>query len=247
MSNCGNCGNVLKPGGGCGCLNCPPGDPGQDGVNGLSAYEIWLGEGNVGTEQDFLDSLVGPPGEDGEDGIAAAPKICFYDETISTLEVSASLPDPTIYHFPPGYGNLTYTNNSGETKDFIVHVSYDCRINETNINFMYNHVDAAIVKTVAAIDSVEYQEYGLWNLGGNLMNGNNIGDFVTRNIANDNVLTDQGDSVEWRFQQVDVPYNTNFFKKVTLNDTESISLKFKSPEPGINSTLIQAQIAVLEC
>jgi hypothetical protein len=60
-------------------------------------------------------------------------------------------------------------------------------------------------------------------------------------------LTDQGDSVEWRFQQVDVPYNTNFFKKVTLNDTESISLKFKSPEPGINSTLIQAQIAVLEC
>lgn len=29
------------------------------GVNyvGLSAYDIWLQEGNVGTEQDFLDSL----------------------------------------------------------------------------------------------------------------------------------------------------------------------------------------------
>jgi len=29
---------------------------------GASAYQIWLDEGNVGTEQDFLDSLVGPPG-----------------------------------------------------------------------------------------------------------------------------------------------------------------------------------------
>ena len=33
---------------------------GIDGDNGLSAYEIWLNAGNTGTEQDFLDSLVGP-------------------------------------------------------------------------------------------------------------------------------------------------------------------------------------------
>jgi hypothetical protein len=32
------------------------------GVPGFSAYEIWLSHGNIGTEQDFLDSLVGPPG-----------------------------------------------------------------------------------------------------------------------------------------------------------------------------------------
>ena len=41
------------------------GDPGRDGQNGVdgqdgkSAYQIWLDEGNVGTEQDFLDSLNG--------------------------------------------------------------------------------------------------------------------------------------------------------------------------------------------
>jgi hypothetical protein len=45
-----------------------PGAPGQDGTdgtdgtNGSSAYEIWLGAGNVGTEQDFIDSLKGAPG-----------------------------------------------------------------------------------------------------------------------------------------------------------------------------------------
>jgi hypothetical protein len=38
------------------------GTDGQDGADGLSAYQIWLGEGNTGTEQDFLDSLVGAKG-----------------------------------------------------------------------------------------------------------------------------------------------------------------------------------------
>lgn len=42
------------------------------GATGLSAYEVWLGQGNVGTEQDFLDSLVstvpGPAGPQGETG-----------------------------------------------------------------------------------------------------------------------------------------------------------------------------------
>lgn len=32
------------------------------GPPGLSAYQIWLDEGNTGTEQDFLDSLKGEPG-----------------------------------------------------------------------------------------------------------------------------------------------------------------------------------------
>jgi hypothetical protein len=36
--------------------------PGIPGATGKSAYEIWIEEGNVGTEQDFLDSLVGADG-----------------------------------------------------------------------------------------------------------------------------------------------------------------------------------------
>ena len=39
--------------------------PGQDGRDGESAYEIWLSEGNVGTVQQFLDSLKGEKGDDG--------------------------------------------------------------------------------------------------------------------------------------------------------------------------------------
>ena len=41
---------------------------GLDGSDGLSAYEIWLNNGNSGSESDFLASLVGPAGADGADG-----------------------------------------------------------------------------------------------------------------------------------------------------------------------------------
>lgn len=35
-----------------------PAEPAKDGVKGDSAYDIWLDQGNTGTKQDFLDSLV---------------------------------------------------------------------------------------------------------------------------------------------------------------------------------------------
>ena len=41
---------------------------GKDGKNGLSAYEIWLNQGNTGTETDFLNSLQGEKGNKGDTG-----------------------------------------------------------------------------------------------------------------------------------------------------------------------------------
>ena len=45
------------------------GEPGEPGEDGKSAYEIWLEQGNIGTEQDFLDSLKGEDGDPGTNGI----------------------------------------------------------------------------------------------------------------------------------------------------------------------------------
>ncbi|MDB9995300.1 hypothetical protein OAD95_04095 [Flavobacteriaceae bacterium] len=39
--------------------------PGQEGLDGETAYEIWLSEGNIGSVQDYLDSLKGEKGDDG--------------------------------------------------------------------------------------------------------------------------------------------------------------------------------------
>lgn len=52
----------------------PKGDPGDPGADGDSAYQVWLDEGNTGTEQEFLDSLKGTdgtPGDPGADGDSA--------------------------------------------------------------------------------------------------------------------------------------------------------------------------------
>ena len=52
------------------CLSACGGDGknGVDGINGKSAYEIWLDNGYTGTELDFLDWLKGQDGKNGEDG-----------------------------------------------------------------------------------------------------------------------------------------------------------------------------------
>jgi hypothetical protein len=44
------------------------GAPGQDGSNGLSAYEVWISQGNSGNEQDFLLAITGPQGLKGDKG-----------------------------------------------------------------------------------------------------------------------------------------------------------------------------------
>lgn len=52
-----------------GCLpQVHDGKDGKDGVNGKSAYDLWLANGNTGSEADFLESLKGPKGADGING-----------------------------------------------------------------------------------------------------------------------------------------------------------------------------------
>ena len=46
----------------------PAGADGQDGQDGLSAYEVWLSQGNTGTEADFLNGITGPQGPQGQSG-----------------------------------------------------------------------------------------------------------------------------------------------------------------------------------
>lgn len=54
----GNCVNGISPV----RITGAQGKQGERGKQGLSAYEIWRNQGNLGTEQDFLDSLKGEKG-----------------------------------------------------------------------------------------------------------------------------------------------------------------------------------------
>lgn len=55
------------------------GDPGDPGADGLSAYEVALANGFTGTEQEWLDSLVGSPGQDGTDAVWTQITQAAYD------------------------------------------------------------------------------------------------------------------------------------------------------------------------
>lgn len=56
-----------------GQLTGPQGPAGADGATGLSAYQLAVLDGFVGTEADWLASLVGPTGPKGDTGPAGAP------------------------------------------------------------------------------------------------------------------------------------------------------------------------------
>jgi hypothetical protein len=84
----------------------PQGPAGTDGIDGLSAYEIWIAQGNVGTETDFFNSLIGPQGADGVDGLDGADGADGVDgaDGAGITSVSSTTDSLTIY-----FSNGTYT------------------------------------------------------------------------------------------------------------------------------------------
>lgn len=62
-----------------------------DGDDGLSAYEIWLSQGNTGSETDFLESLKGADGAKGEKGDAYTLTEADKDEIAETVKTEVPL------------------------------------------------------------------------------------------------------------------------------------------------------------
>ena len=177
-------------------------------------------------------------GEQGEPGICEdCEKENFYEENIETVSVS-TMASPSTWGFPgTNYNTLTYTNTSGTAKDYLVQVSYDYGESEGNQSNYSSGVDGAIIKTVSAVDSVEYYHDGEVNFVGNLYDGPLSGDVY--NIA-------LGDPIEFRFGVAKFIHNISFFKKITLNDNETISLKFRTKDIATTSTLRKAQLFLNE-
>lgn len=77
-----------------------PGSPGTDGADGLSAYQIALNAGFLGTEQDWLDSLVGADGADG----SSVTYMGYYDSGVTYNKgdvVEVTVPSSSQNPYPP--------------------------------------------------------------------------------------------------------------------------------------------------
>lgn len=111
-----------------------PGTQGERGEDGLSAYEIWLAEGNVGTEQDFLDSLIG---EQGEPGIR-------YDYPLSEADVEQ---DAARRAWENAEINIEYWTGGKKRGDKLYGKIIDCGNLPNNASKLVPHNIANIKKT----------------------------------------------------------------------------------------------------
>ncbi len=182
-------------------------------------------------------------------------KEIFYQEQIDLINVATAsnwpvgVINPDTYFHPIGYETLTYKNTSGVAKVYKVHASWDKQLLPLtpNSSEIGNWVDGAIIKTVSAVDSIEYESLDNTILSVFLFDGPDAGDIIIRASVPDTVNTTPGDApVEVRFMQGQMPNNSNIFKLVTLNNNESISLKFKSKGENTLSWLAKAQFIVEE-
>lgn len=181
--------------------------------------------------------------------VSQPSKIFFYEEFISDIDIvaGAPLPGPDNYFFPIGYEILTFQNTYPDPATFKVHVSYNTDIPSIvgfPTNALENWVDGAIVTTVGLVDTIQYETLGttdieiyLWDTANNT---------IISGVTPDTVRTTPGDHpVDVRFNNNKKPKNTAFFKIVTLQSGEFVSLKFKS-KAGSAGRLLKAQILVEE-
>lgn len=104
---------------------------GAVGADGKSAYEIWLEQGNEGTEADFLASLVGEQGENGEDGTSV---------NITSITESAEDGGASVVYFSDGNTLNVYNGHTGADGESITIVNTEptyspSGANKTTITF----------------------------------------------------------------------------------------------------------------
>jgi len=83
------------------------GDAGPQGIT--SAYEAWLNIGNTGTEQDFIDTLVGPQGPQGIQGVQG-------DQGIQGIQgIQGDQGPQGIQGVPGGFANYSYAESESQS------------------------------------------------------------------------------------------------------------------------------------
>ena len=102
-----------------------PGLNGSGGNAGYSAYEIWINEGNSGSEQDFLDSLIGLNGEPG----------------IGYSSIEGKVPNNLVL------STVSTDGNSSQTFNFPARLAYQVgnRVRISQVSNLSNYVEGSII------------------------------------------------------------------------------------------------------
>jgi len=211
-----------------------PGPQGPQGAPGFPNQIVVVGANDIVVNENTVGAIT--------TYTVGRPKEFFYNEVVSTINVD----DATwLYHFPVGYAGLVYTNATLVPKTYLVQGSYDAAAPMgSNAAGHENWVEGAIIKTVLAVDSVQWESDGHMLLSANLYNGPGAGD-VVNSVTTNFVVDNLGNHVEVRLTTALIPSNTSFFKYLTLAPGESVSLQFRA-KGGSTGILKKAQLVVQE-
>jgi len=220
-------------------LTGPQGPPGNSEIDIIGEDDIVVTEAVIGGIQTFTVSR---------------PKEFSYDDVALSTDISIDPGFVSLQYFSPvGYSGLSYTNTSVVAKTYKVHASYEHSVGlfAGNRPSFASWVDAALVKTVAMVNTVEYESLGQLNISGFLFYGPNASDIIGTGTPTHELFDNQGSSVEFRFTAVQTPLRGSFFKFLTLNPNETVTLMFRAKSPTnigqpAASLLNKAQIMVEE-
>lgn len=123
------------------------GTNGADGIDGDSAYQIWLDEGNTGTEDDFLNSLNTPPNNNGggwgyyvDDQYTSASPLVIPEGT--TVQVTINNSSIINDQLPIGYNdfwdssiNRIKSKNAGDTVKFSLRIKGYSSVNQGGLAY----------------------------------------------------------------------------------------------------------------
>ena len=134
----------------------PTGETGPTGDTGKSAYNIWIDAGNVGDEQAFLDSLIGPTGEPGDPATLIDDNNIANNTTYSSAKVTELLDGySTIDHnHNSEYADKLHDHSGTYAPEYHVHMEY------VEKNKLQDEVDNLLIGRYADKDHI-HDEYAL--------------------------------------------------------------------------------------
>jgi hypothetical protein len=168
--------------------------------------------------------------------LSVPAKEFFYQEVIQDNDISVDPGFVSLQYFSPvGYNVLSYTNTSSVAKTYKVHASYQHSVGAFagNREAFESWVDAALIKTIGMVNTVQYESLGQLNISGFLFYGPNANNVIGVDGTPIHELFDnQGSTVEFRFgPALNIPLRGSFFKSLTLNPNETVTLMFRAKEP----------------
>lgn len=197
---------------------------------------------------------VGPAGPIGPEGAGGGVAVAFnfFEEYVDNQPMTNA-----VFYHPPGYEILSWTNNTGAPITLVAHATGQSvrgipqgGTPQAEVDDIENDVEMAIIKTVGAVDSYTYIHHMRFDLRGGMFDAPYVSPnagvplTIASPLAPRQLTTDQSNPTEFRFAQSVLSQAAPIMKKITLNNGETVSLKFRSK--GSGSILQSAQLFLQE-